>query len=305
MMFLAFIGAVVLANLLLKVVSFIYRHFLRPGRDLAKEYGEWAVVTGATDGIGKAMAQELSRKGMKVLLISRDIAKLQEVAKRDFPEGKVEVLAVDYSKDVQTQCDSAVRSAVAGKDIGVLVNNVGISYEHPEYFHELDADRVGKLMTMNVDSTTWMTHTILPTMLKQNRGCIVNMSSGAAAVKAGPLLAEYCAAKNYVSSFTKSLAVEYSSKNIKFQVQCPMYVVSKLSKFKKATFSIVSPEVYAKEAVKFIGYEPESSPVWIHDLMLAVSNSLPEFLVNGYINSMHKTIRGKALKKKQQAQKGE
>jgi 17beta-estradiol 17-dehydrogenase / very-long-chain 3-oxoacyl-CoA reductase len=62
--------------------------------------------------------------------------------------------------------------------VGVLVNNVGISYPYTQYFHELDDERVEQLMTLNVHSTTWMTRIVLPGMISRKRGSIVNIGSG-------------------------------------------------------------------------------------------------------------------------------
>ena len=75
--FLYIVGSLCIAKFLFTLVAELYRALLSPGPAL-KKYGEWAVVTGATDGIGKAIAFELVRKGMHVLLISRSAAKLQQ-----------------------------------------------------------------------------------------------------------------------------------------------------------------------------------------------------------------------------------
>ncbi|RHY25195.1 hypothetical protein DYB32_008475, partial [Aphanomyces invadans] len=73
------IGLLVLAKIGLTLLSGFYAFFLRGGKKLTK-YGKWAIVTGATDGIGKATALELARKGMNIVLISRTQSKLDEVA---------------------------------------------------------------------------------------------------------------------------------------------------------------------------------------------------------------------------------
>ena len=154
----AAVGAVVALLYFENVLSFFYCHFIRPCKNIKKKFGSWTVVTGATDGIGKAMAFEFARRGLNVVLISRSKDKLDECAveiKAKYPKVEVKVLKVDYGK-----FDGPERVRVAAflhdLDIGVLVNNVGISYPFTKFFHELEDERVEQLISLNVESTTWM-----------------------------------------------------------------------------------------------------------------------------------------------------
>ena len=130
-------GALVTLSALQAILSFAWRHFLRPSKDLRK-YGKWAVVTGATDGIGKAYAFELARKGQSVLLISRTQSKLDSTAEeiRSKHSGiEVRVLAIDFSSfGAGNPQHAKVAAAIDGMDVGVLINNVGTSCPAPEAF---------------------------------------------------------------------------------------------------------------------------------------------------------------------------
>lgn len=293
------IGCVFLCKLIYELGNFIYVCFFRPGKDLKKEYGEWAVVTGATDGIGKAMAAEFVKLGMKVLLVSRDEQKLKDTQK-EIGAGNGEILCVDFN-EFGKQRREEVRKVLADKDVGVLVNNVEISYDHPEYFHELEEDRVEKLVRLNIDATNWMTHMVLPKMVGKRRGAIVNMSSAASLVP-GPLLAAYSGAKRYIEALSVGLNAEYASQGVHVQVQCPLYVTTKLAKLRKASLTTPSPETYAKAAVRCIGFESSTSPYWAHYAMMGVAKALPQGLVAQQVNSMHLGIRKRALAKKEKGQ---
>jgi 17beta-estradiol 17-dehydrogenase / very-long-chain 3-oxoacyl-CoA reductase len=122
---------------------------------------------------------------------------------------------------------AAVKAALNGKDVGVLVNNVGVSYPHPKYFHELTDSELEGLTTLNVTSTVAMTRLALPAMLEKRKGAIVNMAS-AAAVAPTALLSGYSGAKGYVLKLSESLNVEYAPKGIHVQCQVPLLVATKV-----------------------------------------------------------------------------
>lgn len=293
------IGCIVLSKLIFEIGNFFYVCFLRPGKDLKKSYGEWAVVTGATDGIGKAMAQKFLKQGMKVLVVGRTPSKLEETVKEI---GGGETLCVDFNDFASKKAErDRVKEALANKDIGVLVNNVGISYDFPQYFHELDEQRIEQLVKLNIDATNYMTHMVLPKMVEKKKGAIVNISSAACQVP-NPLLAAYSGAKRYIEALSIGLNEEYKSKGVHVQVQTPLYVTTKLAKIRKASLTTPTPAGYAASAVRCIGYEADISPYWAHYVMMGVAKALPQGLVAGWINSMHHGIRKKALAKKDKGQ---
>ena len=161
------LGGLTILSSVLTISSFFYCHFIRFAKDIKKTYGSWAVITGATDGIGKAMAFELARKGINVVLISRNRDRLFECTseiKAKYPKVELRFLDIDYSC-FDEAARSKVSSFIKDLDVGLLVNNVGISYPFTKYFHELDDDRVAQLMTLNVESTTWMTRLVILPLL--------------------------------------------------------------------------------------------------------------------------------------------
>lgn len=255
-------------------------------------------MTGATDGIGKAMAFEFGRKGLNVVLISRSKDKLAaclEELQKKYPKIEVRTLAIDYS-NFDAAARKLVADLIATLDVGVLVNNVGVSYPYTQYFHELDDDRVEQLMSLNINSTTLMTRIVLPGMITRKRGSIVNIGS-AAGVSTSPLLAEYGGAKSYIAMFSKALNVEYAKFNIHVQCQVPMFVATKLAKIKHASLFVASPAGYAKAAICAIGYEALVSPYWTHALQIWALTNLPEWIVASLTLQLHLGIRKAGMKK--------
>ena len=131
------VGALVLARLaaslaLALLPSAARRHALAPG--------DWAVVTGATDGIGKAYAEHLLKKGLNVLVVARSAERVRDTVaellaqRREGAAQAVEGHVADFS---QPGIYADLGKALAGKSVGILVNNVGMSYPFPLLFEEL------------------------------------------------------------------------------------------------------------------------------------------------------------------------
>lgn len=299
------LGAFLVFNFTFTCVRGVYARCLRGGKNLKRRYGSWAVVTGATDGIGLAMAKEFAKKGLNVLLISRTQEKL-DACKKDIkdkcPGVEVETLAINY-ESFDDQAQNKVKSAVNNKEVGILVNNVGISYPFPKYYDELDDKQAEQLMSLNVTSTTLMTRIVLPGMISRKKGAIVNVSS-AAGVTVSPLLAGYSAAKGYIAAFSKSLHYELAGKGIDVQCQVPLYVTTKLAKLKHPSLFVASPGAYARAAVAAIGYEALVSPYWSHALQMWLIWALPEWLVALGVKKMHLDIRRRGMKKEMEAAGG-
>ena len=304
----ALLAAFFAYKVVLPLLGGFYAHFLRPGKNLTK-YGQWAVVTGATDGIGKALCFEFAKKGLDVFLISRTESKLADVEaelRAKHPKREFRHLAVDYGGGFDSGKQAAVRAALTDLDVGVLANNVGMSYPFTKYYHELTDAECAGLVALNTESTLFMTKIALGDesggMIARKRGAIVNTSS-AAGTQISPLLAGYSAAKGGVVAFSKSLHHELARKGVAVQVQTPLWVTTKLAKIRKATLTVPSPATYAKAAVAAIGYGAESSPFWAHDLQLAVMDLLPTALAVKIASDMHHSIRKRGMKKEAEKKK--
>jgi 17beta-estradiol 17-dehydrogenase / very-long-chain 3-oxoacyl-CoA reductase len=280
-----------------QILDSTYKTFIRPAKNL-KKLGKWAVITGATDGIGKAYAFALAKKGLNVVLISRTESKLRDVKEEIEKKGyksEIKYIVCDYSK-FDDAAKSVVKKGLEGLEIGVLVNNVGVSYRYPMFFHELTDEEVASVMTLNIESTVWMSRMVLPGMLERKSGAIVNISSGSALYTL-PLLAQYSGAKSFVEKFSRALNAEYRSKGVTCQCQVPFYVATKLAKMRKS-LTVPTPNEYVAMAIKWVGY-PDAlvSPFWMHAVQGWIMHKLPDYMISVGILNMHLAIRKKGIKK--------
>ncbi|XP_075401971.1 very-long-chain 3-oxoacyl-CoA reductase [Tenrec ecaudatus] len=299
--FLYWVGAGTVAYLALRISYSVFMAIKVWG--LANEtgvgpgLGEWAVVTGGTDGIGKSYAEELAKRGMKVVLISRSQDKLNHVSSEIREKFKVETktIAVDFgSQDIYEK----IKAGLAGLQIGVLVNNVGMSYEYPEYFLDIpDLDNIiKKLININVTSVCKMTQLVLPAMVERSKGVILNISS-ASGIKPTPLLAIYSATKAFVDFFSQCLHEEYKRKGIFVQSVLPFYVATKLSKIRKPTLDKPSSDTYVKAAIQTIGIQSRTNGYLIHSLLNSFISLLPSWMYFKIVMNINKAIRAQYLRK--------
>ncbi|KAJ7557120.1 hypothetical protein O6H91_05G111800 [Diphasiastrum complanatum] len=219
---LASLGVIYLLKLALLLLQGVWVAFLRPGKNLSKTYGTWAVVTGATDGIGRAFCFQLAKKRINVVLIGRSKTKLEDLVKEIQTGYGVDAryAEVDFTHPDLDAGMASIAKAVTGLEVGILINNVGMSYPYARFFHELDSELMSNLIRVNIDVTTRMVQLVLPGMLQRKRGAIINIGSGAASIMpADPLYTLYAATKAFVDQFSRSLYVEYKHSGIDVQCQ--------------------------------------------------------------------------------------
>eukprot|EP01084_Bolivina_argentea_P267817 454728_1 len=296
------IGALSVLKRICGILVFWYRNSLRKEKNLL-DYGKWAVVTGSTDGIGKEYALQLAKRGLNIILISRTQSRLDETRAeilKKHPKVDVESLVVDFSS-FDDKDKANVTKAIKDKEVGLLINNVGVSYKYPKLFTELSDEETKDLVSLNIMSAVDMTRIVLPGMLDRTRGAIVNMSSSAA-LFATPLLSLYSGTKGMLVNFSKSLDVELRRKGVSVQCQVPLYVTTKLSKIRHASWGVPSPKDYVKQGIRHIGYESTTPVYGSHKIQIWFMRAIPECMINKIIHSTNKNI-GAAGKRKEERKK--
>ncbi|XP_048014761.1 very-long-chain 3-oxoacyl-CoA reductase-A [Megalobrama amblycephala] len=265
------VGALTTASLALfllyKIITGFRIWVLGNGDFLSPKLGKWAVVTGATDGIGKSYAEELARRGFSMMLISRSQEKLDDVAKSLESAYNVETktIAVDYS---QADIYPKIEKGLAGLEIGILVNNVGISYPYPEFFlHIPDLENfITTMINVNITSVCQMTRLVLPRMEARAKGVILNISS-ASGMFPLPLLTIYSSTKAFVDYFSRGLQAEYRCKGIIIQSVLPFFVATKMTKIRKPTLDKPTPERYVAAALNTVGLQDQTNGYFPHAVM--------------------------------------
>lgn len=285
-------------------VAFIVFHLtlLCSPVNLTKFKGQWALVTGATDGIGKAFCKSLAKKGLNIVLVSRTQSKLDAVAKELSEEFKVQTVTVlvDFVNDDENSYKLRVARSIEGLEISVLINNVGKSYEMPAKFLEIEGgtdEQVSSIVKCNILSINNMTSLILPQMVERKSGVVINLSSLSGLV-AAPLLSAYSGTKAYIDFFTQGLEWEYRDEGITFQCLAPSFVVSNISKIRKPSFMVPTPDAYVKSALGRLGIESRTTGYWTHDLLMLVLTRLPRAVATRLFHDSSMRVRERALKKK-------
>ncbi|XP_040272737.1 very-long-chain 3-oxoacyl-CoA reductase-like [Bufo bufo] len=258
--------------------------------NLKKKYGGWAVVTGATDGIGKAYAMELAMRGFDVVLISRNVEKLQKVAQEIEKQSsqKTKIIQVDFMGG--SEIYSKVEKALKDLDIGILVNNVGMTY-HRELKRFLEVPDINK-----------MTRIVLPRMVLRKKGLIINISSGAGA-RPYPMSTMYGATKAFMDFFSRSLHYEYRSDGITVQSVMPLYVSTNMTHNMRTNILVKTSDDYAREALNTVGYSHRTNGCLSHCLQSYIldhllSETIMTFLIVHFVSDYTINLIIKKLKVK-------
>jgi 17beta-estradiol 17-dehydrogenase / very-long-chain 3-oxoacyl-CoA reductase len=231
--------------------------------------------------------------GLNLVVISRTPARLEELATELESKYNVEVrsCAIDLSNinmgDLET-----IKKSFEGLDVGLLVNNAGMSYDHPEYLEAMPAELDMQLIAINTTAPLLLAKLVLPGMKERKKGIIANIGSANGLLPAVPLLCTYAGTKAFINQFSRSLDVELRNFGVRVHDQCPLFVATKMSKIKRARLDAPTPEVWARAAVKQLGYEAVLTPYWFHGLMMAVIQCFaPQWAVVNYIDRLHLGFR--------------
>jgi short-subunit dehydrogenase len=178
----------------------------------------YAVITGASAGMGAVYAERLARRGHDLVLVARSADALETLAARlrADTQRRVEVIAADLTDDAQL---AGIETRLRARgDIAVLVNNAGIGAVTP--LLDSDPALMTRMIALNVTAPTRLAYAVVPGMVARGRGTVVNVSS-IVAVATEMMNGVYGASKSYVLAFTQSLQHELAGKGLRVQAVLP------------------------------------------------------------------------------------
>jgi short-subunit dehydrogenase len=219
---------------------------------------EIALVTGASSGIGEALARRLAHDGLHLGLVARRGDRLEALAAelRAAHRIEVDVLPADLTKPGAV-ADLVGEIGRRGLDVDWLVNNAG--FGTVGRFHTLPVERELDEIALNVEALVELTGRFLPAMVRRRRGVVMNVASIGAYLPS-PNMATYTATKAFVLSFSEALAVELSDTGVRVLCVCPGVTRTEFQERARVDTGYVpgflqqTAEAVADEAVRAVGH---------------------------------------------------
>ncbi|CAH8510777.1 unnamed protein product [Schistosoma mattheei] len=271
-----------LSQLLLIYLKYTVGVWCLSKRKTLRQAGEWAVVTGASSGIGEAYAEELATEGLNIMLISNDEKQLSSVAKRIANTYNVQtrIVVADFTKN---DTYDIIRPAIDQlSTIACLVNNVGMGLPLELFTGEMNSpneESIRNIIHCNILSTVMMTSIILPKMLTQkgpNPG-IINIASYSA-LRTTPYLTVYSSTKAFIIQFCKCLIAEKYQKNVIIQILCPLTIYTSMTKHEKPSYFNPSAKSFVHSALNMYGVVQQTTGYILHEYKAYFFDLLPTSL---------------------------
>lgn len=259
----------------IKLLRGLNYFFLKTGGNLTKRYGagSWAVITGATDGLGKEFAMQLAQLKFNIVLVSRTQEKLTKVAEEIKTKYGVRVhtIACDFSKCHEPGFFDLIEKETKDLDVSILVNNVGI--DSIERFDELSPEYIQKTIVINCWAGTFMTRTLVKRMATRRRAAVLNLSS-MIGLYPGHHYNIYSASKAFTDMLSRCLAREY--RNVDFISICPSEVSTAMTGNKPTDIWTIMPSDCVSWSLNDLakGYI-QSEGHWRHKAQSAIILAMP------------------------------
>ena len=241
--------------------------------------GSWALVTGATAGIGESFTRLLAENNYNIVLVARDLPRLNERAAQLQAQYKVQTHVIQADLATDTGC-AVVEQYIANNQIDVLINNAGFGINKAFTVSALDTEQ--QLLDVLVRTPMRLMHVALPLMKQRDKGVVINVSSVASFIAGGT----YSASKSYLTVLTESLHTELAGSNVMISALCPGFTRTEFHQRGRMSMKglphfmwLDSDALVAKAWKDALKGEAISIPGWQYKLLVFVIQRLPRSIV--------------------------
>jgi short-subunit dehydrogenase len=239
--------------------------------DFPKKYGHWAIVTGASSGIGEEFSRQLAAQGLNLVLIARRRERLELLSEELIQEHNIEVKIIpidianpDFVEQVQVVTHSL--------DVGLVVNNAGFALTGNFLDHTLEEEL--SLLHVNCRAPLMLAHMLGRRMVKRGRGGIINVSSAMAFLPA-PLWTHYAASKAYDLYLSEGLWFELREKGVDVLALCPGATRTEFSRVSGTTSTGMEPGPVVELALKNLGKKSTVIPGFSNRIIVLINRIVP------------------------------
>lgn len=253
---------------------------------LKNKYGEWAIITGASSGIGLELATQLAKAGLNLLINSRHVDKLREVEKllKLNSEIDIKIVASDVS---ESEGIDKIITETQGLNVGLLIVSAG--YGTSGNFNDSSLHSEMNMLRVNCEALLSLTHYYSQQFVKQKRGGIILMSS-MVAFQGTPHSANYAATKAYVQTLAEGLAVELKPYGVDVLAAAPGPVESGFSQRANLKMSMfMRPSQVGVPILKALGRKTTVLPGFLTKFLVYSLRTVPRW---GKVKIMEKVMGG-------------
>ncbi len=258
------------------------------------KYGPWALVTGASSGMGVEFARQIADQGLNLVLVARRKERLESLAAEINEKSPVDIKIIAADLTSKEGIDR-VKSETGSLQIGLLVNNAG--REDSGYFIDTPLEELEKTMDLNCRAPLLLTHHFAREMVANKKGGIINLTS-IVAFQGVPLISNYAATKAYDLIFSESLSSELNPHGIDVLAVAPGFTDTELSPdfdFSGTPINPLKPYFVANKAIHSLGKKRVVIPGFMNGFLYIAGKYLQPRILNTFSFGMvfKRVLRGK------------
>jgi short-subunit dehydrogenase len=251
-----------------------------------EKYGSWAIITGASSGLGVEFAHQLAEKGLNLVLVARREELMIELAEKIQSKYPVEVriIALDLAKE---GFYNELAEKTSDLDIGLIVNNAGMNIEG--HFYRGDLDRNIQMIRLNMEAPFTIAYEMGKKFIEKGKGGII-FTASSSSFQATPYLSHYGATKAYLLSLAESMNYEFKDKGVDVIALCPGMTESEMTKGMKGNPIVMKAAPVVKLAIDNLGKQAYIVP--------GLGNKIQAFMTQRVLGrDLSRVITGSLMKR--------